>query len=863
MGTVLRIVLRDLKRILTNPVGLVITLGVCIIPSLYAWTNIVANNDPYENTSTVPVAVAVLDRGANVEGIGSINAGSMVRERLEENHQLGWTFVPSADAAQEGVKAGRYYAAFVIPEDFTEGLAGVLDGHVEPARIAYYVNEKENAVAPKVTDTGAGELESQIADEFASVVGKTVTEKLQGALGGASEDLSAAGSSAQDDLTQTADLLENLADTLDGTKGAFASARTSVDNARTTIGELTGASETLGDDLARGRDLLGTARSEAQANLSALSAALGNGSSALAGISSTAAYDIGALAGDVGWAQGKLDAALSELRSLNGTVVSLKGSLEDVRTVVASLDAPTEDAVQVKTEIEKELDGEIDVLVSLSDTQLAQIDRLQRASDNVKASADSVRNLADAVNDAVRTSSDELAALQSDIAATAIPKASEGLDAFADAGASVSAAASSLPALLGNADTSLKALDGLLEEGSDVAQSAAASLRGNADDVRGLARELAALQNARNFSHLKDALGIDPEDVGAFMASPVSVRSDAVYPVRNYGSGVAPFYTNLALWVGGFVLVAIYHLEVDEEGAGGIAPWQAFAGRGLLLALLGQVQALICCAGDLALGVQCVSPAAYLGAGMVASFVYVGIVYALAASFKHIGKALGVLLVVLQIPGASGLYPIQMQPGFFQALGPWLPFTYGINAMREAVAGFYGFAYAHDLFVLFLFLLPALALGLGVRRRLGNVVGLFDRELAGGDLFIGERQAAAGSNPGIDGIVRALMATNAYRAQTMRRAKRFERSYPRLVRRGFIGLALAAPALALLGLVVPSKLDLLAWWTLALTAGCMYLVVVEYLHDRLARELELARRTPRQLNEQLGRAIDRQRKDKQ
>ena len=155
MSTVFRIMLRDLKRILTNPVGLVITLGVCIIPSLYAWTNIVANNDPYENTSTVPVAVAVLDRGADVEGLGNINAGSMVRERLEENHQLGWMFVPSADEAQEGVKAGRYYAAFVIPEDFTEGLAGVLDGHVEPARIAYYVNEKENAVAPKVTDTGA------------------------------------------------------------------------------------------------------------------------------------------------------------------------------------------------------------------------------------------------------------------------------------------------------------------------------------------------------------------------------------------------------------------------------------------------------------------------------------------------------------------------------------------------------------------------------------------------------------------------------------------------------------------------------------------------------------------------------------
>ena len=149
MRTAIRIFIRDLRRLLASPAAIVIAVGVCVIPSVYAWLNILANWDPYENSGTVPVAVAELDRGADVPGMGFTDAGDMVRQRLEENDQLGWTFVDSEEDALEGVRSGRYFAAFVIPEDFTSTLAGVLDGRTEPARVGYYVNEKANAVAPR------------------------------------------------------------------------------------------------------------------------------------------------------------------------------------------------------------------------------------------------------------------------------------------------------------------------------------------------------------------------------------------------------------------------------------------------------------------------------------------------------------------------------------------------------------------------------------------------------------------------------------------------------------------------------------------------------------------------------------------
>ena len=200
MKTTLSLFMRDVRRIIANPAAVLITVGVCIIPSLYAWINILANWNPYENTSTVPVAVAIEDEGADVAGMGRVDAGAMIRERLEENDQLDWEFVSSADEARSGVESGRYYAAFVIPADFTSTLAGALEGGTDKARIDYYVNEKANAIAPKVTDTGATELEAQISEEFVRVAATAASEKLTEAARGGRDALTEASGGIAGDL---------------------------------------------------------------------------------------------------------------------------------------------------------------------------------------------------------------------------------------------------------------------------------------------------------------------------------------------------------------------------------------------------------------------------------------------------------------------------------------------------------------------------------------------------------------------------------------------------------------------------------------------------------------------------------------
>ena len=178
MHQVFAIFLRDVKRILKNPVALVVTLGVAIIPSLYAWCNILANWDPYANTGNIQVAVANEDKGTTSTLVGHLDAGQQTVNQLKKNHQLGWRFVPKQQAI-EGVESGKYYAAIVLPEDFSSRLIGTVTGKGDRPSITYYINEKLNAIAPKITDTGATTIDEQINTTFVSSVADAVAKEVK------------------------------------------------------------------------------------------------------------------------------------------------------------------------------------------------------------------------------------------------------------------------------------------------------------------------------------------------------------------------------------------------------------------------------------------------------------------------------------------------------------------------------------------------------------------------------------------------------------------------------------------------------------------------------------------------------------
>lgn len=825
MRTVFQILFRDLRRLLRNPVAMIIVVGVCVIPSLYAWYCIAANWDPYANTAGIRVAVSNNDRGVQSDIAGNLDAGGQVVEELHNNHDLTWEFV-SEDEAREGVESGTYYAAIVIPADFSEDLASVFTGDFEQPTIAYYVNEKKNAVAPKVTDTGAATIEEQINSTFVSTVSKTVIEMAQNAgssmLDGADE--ASEGLAASVDETNGA--IDRVRALLDGIDSTIEDSRSPLDNTRQTLDDLEERIPVIADALDRSTALLGDVRQSARELDASISQAISEGGTFLGDASTQANIAIGAFSGNVAKLQGGVDAALADMGAL---VDGNEGIIDELRGQVAQ---------------HPELADVIAELEAQNEQHRQTIESLKILSGDIAAIADAAASASDAVDGSVQDGLAAAGEAQRRISAEVLPKLSEGLDSFSQVSGGLAGTVSSLKPTIQQARALLDQLSGTLDQTKEVASSTSSSLAEMRDELSRTVTDLSALNDSASLDELSALLGIDPEDAASFMSSPVTLENVAIYPVSPYGSGVAPFYTNLALWVGGFILIAIFKLEVDREGVRSFSPTQAYLGRWLLFVLLGLVQAAIVCAGDLAIGVQCLDPVAYLAAGMFTSFVYVSIIFALASTFKHIGKAVAVVLLIMQIPGSSGMYPVEMMPAFFQAVHPFLPFTYGIGALREAVGGMYGLTYAFNLAHLALFLPVALLIGLVARPYLLNLNLLFDRKLAETDIMVCEQNNLPRTRYRLRTVIKVLLDTDAYRAKLLARADRFYRNYPRLIRVGWI-LVFALPVLilvvmSLFDVDVDTKIVMLVFWILSLIAVISYLIVVEYLHDNLRYQLDMS-----------------------
>ena len=826
MYQVFAIFLRDVKRILKNPVALVVTLGVAIIPSLYAWCNILANWDPYANTGNIQVAVANEDKGTTSTLVGHLDAGQQTVNQLKKNHQLGWRFVPEQQAI-EGVESGKYYAAIVLPEDFSSRLIGTVTGKGDRPSITYYINEKLNAIAPKITDTGATTIDEQINTTFVSSVADAVAKEVKEAAGETTGSMKSAQSDVINDLTDTINQLETVQQQLRGTRSTLDKALTTIDSAKqSNIALASGITNSL-DTVGKASDLLSETRTQTERFSNTLVGALDNGSTQLSGLQVNVSNATGTVLSGLNTTQDALNQKSSTMHHVNTTGNVLDG-------VEKALQASQLDP---NNQTYKDLSAQ---LAEARKQLTFQQQRIDAFDQDTTAAINAGKNTANGFNDDVTTlaknGTASMASARTTITGTVMPNLNTGLDTLSLANGSLSGTLTTL-------QSTLEQGNGLLDQLSRTVTQTNTTIAGTQTQLANLAKQLnttrtdvAALSSSAMFQQLSQALGLDASEVGSFVGEPVHLDEQVLYPVKNYGSAVTPFYTNLALWVGGFVLVAIYKLEVDrDEKIRMYTPRQGYMGRWLLFVTVGFLQAIIATIGDLALGIQCEHPFLFILAGIFASFVYVNIIYALAVAFRHIGKAVAVILVIIQIPGAAGLYPIEMMPEFFRRLKPFLPFTYGINAMRGPIGGMYANHYWIDMLSLFWYLPVALFIGLVVRKLALNLNRLFDNRLADTDLMITEHN---------EGTVEPLRLTETaqqiaeeFPELASRRAIHFFRLYPRLVRWGFLALAVLPFVFLLLLFITRMKLAMLLGWIISIIAIDTYLIVVEYLRERYANYL--------------------------
>ncbi len=819
---------RDVTRILRARRTWVIVLGVLLTPALYAWFNITAFWDPYANTGNIRVAVVNLDEGATSELTGPIDVGSQVVDQLHDDHQLGWQFM-GADEAQAAVRSGEVYAAIVIPKDFSSDLLSITTGTFTQPALTYYVNEKASAIAPKITDVGAAGIDSKISSAFIEQVAEAATAELKDA--GDSVELKLLnakndGLNAFDEAsTSVASARQGIADM----KAGIERSRGSLNGAQTTLGDV---DRTLGDvqtALGQAQQIVAQAQTDVLSFTDAATNAYVQGATLLADASAQAHVSITQVTQTLGQAGTRIDTAIADITAVaeaNAAAIAQLQALLDQGGLDPAVAAQLQ---QVLTALEQQNQADQQLLADLA-----------TLNTDTAGAVQAVQATADALNNAVQGAQASAGTLR-DALTGSLPALTSAMATLSTSAGGFSAALDAQRAQLTQAGTLLTGLDAQLVATSAALDSLDGNLAGIQTGLGDARTDVLALGSASSWNTLGTVTGLDPQQIAQFIATPVDVAEHAVFPVDSYGSAMAALFTNLSLWIGAFVMMVIFKVEVDTEGVAPIRVREAYVGRFLLFGTLGVLQAIVVTVGDLIIGVQTANAVAFVGTGILISLAYVSIIYALCVSFGHVGRGLCVLLVIMQIPGASGLYPIELMPQFFRNIYPFLPFTYGIDAMRETIAGFYGAHWWRFMGVLGIFVVLAWVLGLVLRRRLANLNRLFNREIVATDLLIGEDVQVIGRGYRLSDVIHALSDRSDFRSRLDRRSRHFTERYPTLLR---VALLTGLGGMVVLGLIAwlvhEQSATLLFLWMLWCLVVIAFLVVLEYVNHSFEAAAELA-----------------------
>ncbi len=724
MKNIFRIFIQDIRNIRKNLIIFIVVIGITILPALYAWFNIAANWDPYSNTGELPFAVCSEDKGYTFKNI-KINAGDKIVDGLKENDKMGWRFVTSDEAIQ-GVKSGKYYAAVIIPKDFSKNLISVTTGNPEQAKLQYYVNNKINAIAPKITDKGIEAIEQSVDEQYVSTIAETAStvlgltseeiedkkdelaEKLVDALNTAKDDIdsfSATNDLLISTLKSTDTLVKNTKSLIPGIKKDLSRAgimigdiKSVLDGVKDTAGQFTESIEELFDDGEIYADDISKRTDEIFEK-----------------VKEDSDLDVEKVIDKLNAIQSVSNVQLNKTKSIVKTLGRVNINLD----------------VSVKMPL-KHLNKGIDKINKLNEKNTDIVKKIKETGEIPSDAESQIEDIVSSIESEFTAARTAYKGIKSDID-KAFSKSMDSLDGIADFSTTLS--------------LSDKDLKKVVDSGSDLIVSLEdifINLDGYFKKIdKKIDDTIKHINNLKKDDTLENMLLPiikNPKQLGEFISNPVETETNSIYPVDNYGSAMTPFYSSLALWVGGVVLVAVLAVDLTESYRRKILntkPSQEFFGRYLLFFMMGQIQAWIIALGDLFfLKAQCKNPVLFVLTCLVSSFVYTLFIYSITITFSVIGKALAVIILVLQIAGSGGTFPVEVLPPAFRTMSPFLPFRYGIDAMRECIVGADMSSYWTNMGKLLLFLIPGLIIGLLLRKPCIKIIEFFNNKIEDSDLVI-------------------------------------------------------------------------------------------------------------------------------
>lgn len=677
----------DLKNIGTNWVAAILIGGLVLLPSLYAWFNIAASWDPYGQTDQIPIGVVNEDVGATVRD-KDIQVGDELVKTLKENRSMDWQFV-NRKKAMEKVEYGDYFAVIVIPEDFSEKLGSVISDKPEKAQVEYYVNEKINAIAPKITEKGASVIVEKISSNFISTVNGVIFDMFNDLGIELEKDLPDIKRfenyifDVEKKLPEISKVLnESLTDATNA-EGIINKAQGMLPEAKKVTNEGLATIDNTTEFLTKAEKRLNDMAPKIQKDLERVQEIAQNVNSFIKEIQS-AGIDFNNGDQLVAEINGKTDESIQKIATIEESLQLLKESNDETDPNNQVIDDTLEQLAMLKTQLE-EVKGKNEEMKNFVDSKSKEIEgtlaQIGELSGNTATSIDAF-----------------VKEYKESIEPTVLKEVANAKATLADARGMLVDIQSTIPEV----KQILSRTKDNLGEGKGTLENVLGEFPYVNDKVNELAERIRKIQGETDITDIIQLLQNDPEAERGFFAEPVELNENKLFPIENYGTGMTPFYTVLAIWVGALLLISL--LATDVVNNEPFTGKQMYFGRLFTFLAIGFLQTIIVTSGDmLILHVDVAHPIWFIVFGLFASMVFMLIVYTLVSVFGDVGKAMAIVLLVLQIAGSGGTYPVVLLPEFFQAINPFLPFTYAIDIMREAVGGIVWARVLHDVIFLTIF----------------------------------------------------------------------------------------------------------------------------------------------------------------
>ena len=692
MKNIIEIFRNDIKEVFRKTNTWIIIVGLIFLPSMYAWPNILSSWDPYGHTNNIKVAVTSEDDGATVDG-KELNLGKSLVEGLKNNKNLDWQFVSNKQQAEDGVRIGDYYASIVVPKNFSQDMTSVSRTEPKRATIEYTVNEKINAISPKITNSGASAIANNISKNFVETANGIIFERLHEAGVKFEENLPSI-EKAKEEIFKLNDNFSTYESTLSELIGKVEYGYNILNNVQNTLPEI----DRVATNSIMIADKAGITINNIQGFNERLLPIINNHLNVVEEVSKEA----NVIAKELQQKPDKTEEIKARQKALDNRLQASTERLQLVKNIFEYFNKLSSERL-FNNQLERvtTLSNDITTIKEVNNNIYNKMDHYDEIEDTVK---EEFVNKSARVNEVSSNMNSKLNVEVAPLISQVLSKAEVNIDKVSGI---ISGAQGELPAV----ERKLSETEVKISNAYGKLLSLQAQMPSAKSKIQKLTDEIKKADSGIDKNQLFNLLKVDYKQQAEFFANPVKLQENKLYHIENYGSAMTPFYTVLSIWVGSLLMSSLLTTKVEDEEKK-YKPYQKYFGRGLLFVIISLFQTLIITLGDMyVLGTQATSPYRFVLYALLISLLFSSIIYTIVCILGNVGKAVCIVLLVLQLGSSGGTFPIQMTSEFFQALYPKVPFTYSIGLLREAVGGVYIPAVERDIKILFIYLIIVLVGG--------------------------------------------------------------------------------------------------------------------------------------------------------